>query len=206
MEVFMSSSLLLFVSLLAGAEGEPARPIRVSSREVAQALLLNDARTDFYFSQKQIYLSGSIDRIIRAAVLSDGAAEANKEPAPGYAILILEQGRDHADERDVIIRCRFPESAREQLARLCPPGPIDHLIRGRFREHVARASVVLAGRQIMADILDVVDCELVPDIEAFQKTELSPFHPRRKAAANGENVDSSEISESVQQDRQVLDK
>lgn len=201
----MSSSLLLFVSLLAGAEGEPARPIRASSREVAEALLLNDARTDFYFSQERLYLFGSIDRIVRAAVLNGGATARGEEPAPGYAILIREQVRDHADQRDVIIRCRFPESAREQLAQLSAPGPIDHLIRGRFSERVSHASVVVGLRQIMADIIEMVDCELVSADEAFQKTELSPFHPRRKAPANDENVDSAGVPDPVLQDRQVLD-
>lgn len=188
----MSSALLLFASLLAGAEVAPAKAIHVSSSEVAQALVLNDARTDFYFSQKQIYLIGSIERIVRAPISIDGGAGS----APGYAILIREEVRDHADKRDVIIRCLFPESAREHLARLEAPGAMDHLIRGRLREHnPARTSVALGVRQVVADVVELVECEIVSVEEAFQNSELSPFAPRRKSQANDEKSDSREISE-----------
>jgi len=192
----MSSALLLFASLLAGAEVESAKAIHVSSSEVAQALVLNDARTDFYLSQKQIYLIASIERIVRTPVSTDGAAGPSEGRASGYAILIREEVRDHGDKRDVIIRCLFPESARDQLARLSAPGGMDHLIRGRLRVHdPARTTVVLGVRQIVADVVELVDCEIVSIDEAIQNSELSPFAPRRKSQTNDEKSDSREISE-----------
>jgi len=168
------SSVLLFVSLLAGAEAEAARPILVTREELAYALVFNEAQVDKYLSQERIDLEGAIERIARAPVAvrpRDDAAtvpagqKQTKQPAagtaPGYVVLMRTQ-LNAIGKRDVVIRCRFPVSARDRLASIYPNGKADYLIRGRIRpDSPVRESVEIGTIALVADVVDLVDCELV---------------------------------------------
>jgi hypothetical protein len=190
----MSSSLLLFVSLLAGAEAQPPVPPVVSSIDLAHALVFNEAKADVYFSQKLIYLDGNVERIVRvppSVVGEDGAASWPKDQYESsklgngalvrYALLVCAEVNDKNHRRDVVVRCLFPESDREQLAEVQLPGRTGYLIRGRLHPHQPSRDYVTRGAdQKMADIVDMIDCELVLAAEVARQLETPSVSNRTR--------------------------
>lgn len=185
------SSLMLFVSLLAGTEAEAAKPILVTREELAYAVVFNEAQVDKYLSQEWIDLEGAFDRIARAPVVTPPRDDSTfptgqqqtKRPAarsaPGYVVLMRTQ-LNAIGRRDVVIRCWFPASARDRLASIYPNGNSDYLIRGRIRpDSPIRESVEIGTIALVADVVDLVDCELV-------ERPAKAVRPPKSAAAPGD--------------------
>ncbi|MSR58255.1 MAG: hypothetical protein EXS05_11335 [Planctomycetaceae bacterium] len=168
-------SLGLMLLLLSGPQ-TPEPVARFDGAEVYRAYIYNAAMVDSSLQNRVVEIDGQLESINRTVSQKDGrkpaashqpsrdesAAPSPTAVADGYDVILsveVRQTNNSFIERQV--RCRFPESAREQLAKL----PIERqkiVLRGKCLGIGRDCEFQVGEAQFNSKLLEFTDCELLP--------------------------------------------
>lgn len=194
------NSLLLLTAILSGPDARPDVPL-VEASAVYRAYIFNDALVDAELQDRVVEFRGhfvSIKRSRPTAVpapvpvgtvppydLPSGPALPPTVPAGspnspakvlGYDMIMAVSIPLHGNtSQEGHIRCRFPASARDKLAKLSDPKAVV-ILRGRCRGLTAANQQYQDGFQTFTgQLLEFTDCELVEVAEKPKASGGSDF-------------------------------